>query len=90
MFYNTGSQLSFFLFFSFFLFSFLLLLLLFDIISYLHADVGPYSPTLESEDELTASRIGHRKHSQLNVGQTSARRGGEPMGFSERIDTILN
>ena len=32
----------------------------------------------------------HRNHFKVNTGETSERRGGAHMGFSECIDTILN
>ena len=45
---------------------------------------------------IERTRKGHRESDELwnrfkgNAGETSERRGGAHMGFSERIDTILN
>ena len=46
--------------------------------------------TLDWTREGHRQSDGHCNRSKGDIGETSERRGGEHMGFSERIDTILN
>ena len=56
----------------------------------------PHHRSAWRREEAKVTREGHRQSDEQwncfksNVGKTSERRGGAHMGFSDRIDTILN